>query len=174
MTNYSMADTRILEKVQGMEIDNWFNPNGSKGWHTCLLTNKKKRGVTVKETLMKQEKIMAEIVAMIESEDSNNEEITEFKEDVPFSEDILGNLHGNGMTDKITNKLAKHLEDNMTSGKSVKMVQITCIEDDCNNTRQIKVQDKFQVKRCVDCQKKHRNKLRSQRRREKKLAEQSE
>jgi hypothetical protein len=39
-------------------------------------------------------------------------------------------------------------------------VKIKC--SDCGTEREIKVQDKFQVRRCVDCQKEHRKALRRQ------------
>lgn len=78
--------------------------------------------------------------------------------------DTLGVLHVNGMIDKITEKLAVHLEIKMVEGKPVKMTTIHCA--DCGTERQIKVQDKFQVTRCPDCQKKHRNRKRAERRRQ--------
>lgn len=43
-----------------------------------------------------------------------------------------------------------------------KRVYIKCME--CGNTRSIKPQDKFQVKRCVQCQKMHRTKYIRERR----------
>lgn len=46
-----------------------------------------------------------------------------------------------------------------------KTVIINCV--DCDAEREIKVQDAFQVKRCKECQKKHRNRLAAERRRQK-------
>lgn len=66
--------------------------------------------------------------------------------------------------EKITEKLAVHLEIKMVEGKPVKMTTIEC--EDCGKERQIKVQDAFQVTRCPECQKKHRNKKRAERRRQ--------
>jgi predicted Zn-ribbon and HTH transcriptional regulator len=79
-------------------------------------------------------------------------------------EDTLGVLHSSGVIDKITDKLAVHLEIKMVEGKPVKMTTIEC--EDCGKERQIKVQDVFQVTRCPECQKKHRNKKRAERRRQ--------
>lgn len=49
-----------------------------------------------------------------------------------------------------------------------KTVIINCV--DCDAEREIKVQDAFQVKRCKECQKKHRNRLAAERRRQKRAA----
>jgi len=41
-----------------------------------------------------------------------------------------------------------------------KMLEIRCTERGCKRTRIIHVQDQFQVRRCVECQKEHRNAIR--------------
>ena len=57
----------------------------------------------------------------------------------------------------------------LTSGKVVrgKVITITCAERGCTNKRTIKPQDRFQVRRCLEHQKEHRNALRAKRLREK-------
>lgn len=85
--------------------------------------------------------------------------------------DTLGAVHmtlGNDIG-KITETLMLHIEDEAIKGKGVKLVTIQCV--DCGADRLIKPQDVFQVKRCENCQKKHRNKMRAERRREKRQAE---
>lgn len=63
-----------------------------------------------------------------------------------------------------TLRLAQHVEEKMIEGKSIKLTTIQCV--DCGAPREIKVQDAFQVKRCVNCQKKYRNRKRAERRRQ--------
>lgn len=55
----------------------------------------------------------------------------------------------------------------LSSGATVvgPTVVIQCV--DCGKDRTIKIQDKFQVTRCMDCQKKHRNKARYEKRKAK-------
>lgn len=83
------------------------------------------------------------------------------KSEPPVDNDDLG-------TD-ITERLMNHLTETNVIGKTCKMVKINCI--DCGRERIIKVQDQFQVCRCQDCQRKHRNAMRRARRAEKKALE---
>ena len=83
------------------------------------------------------------------------------KSEPPVDNDDLG-------TD-ITEKLMNHLTETNIIGKTCKMVKINCV--DCGRERMIKVQDQFQVCRCQDCQRKHRNAMRRAKRAEKKALE---
>ena len=75
----------------------------------------------------------------------------------------------NDLGTDITEKLINHLTETNIIGKTCKMVKINCI--DCGRERMIKVQDQFQVCRCTDCQRKHRNAMRKAKRAEKKALE---
>lgn len=66
-----------------------------------------------------------------------------------------------------TDRLKVHIATEATvKGAVPKMIVIEC--QDCGESRLIKVQDQFQVTRCKECQRKHRNAKRRQKRAEKK------
>ena len=77
----------------------------------------------------------------------------------------------NDLDADITEKLMNHLTETNITGKTCKMVKINCV--DCGRERIIKVQDQFQVKRCPECQKAHRNAMRRAKRAEKKAQQQA-
>ena len=66
----------------------------------------------------------------------------------------------------MTKKLSRHITVANMNKQSPKLIVINCC--DCGAERTIKVQDQFQVKRCPECQKAHRNAMRRAKRAEKK------
>ena len=71
----------------------------------------------------------------------------------------------------MTNKLSQHITVANMNKQTPKLIIINCC--DCGAERTIKVQDQFQVKRCPECQKAHRNAMRRAKRAEKKAQQQA-
>ena len=71
----------------------------------------------------------------------------------------------------MTNKLSQHITVANMNKQTPKLIVINCC--DCGAERTIKVQDQFQVKRCPECQKAHRNAMRRAKRAEKKAQQQA-
>ena len=71
----------------------------------------------------------------------------------------------------MTRKLSRHITVANTNKQTPKLIVINCC--DCGAERTIKVQDQFQVKRCPECQKAHRNAMRRAKRAEKKAQQQA-
>ena len=71
----------------------------------------------------------------------------------------------------MTNKLSQHITVANMNKQTPKLITINCC--DCGAERIIKVQDQFQVKRCPECQKAHRNAMRRAKRAEKKAQQQA-
>ena len=71
----------------------------------------------------------------------------------------------------MTNKLSQHITIANMNKQTPKLITINCC--DCGAERIIKVQDQFQVKRCPECQKAHRNAMRRAKRAEKKAQQQA-
>ena len=71
----------------------------------------------------------------------------------------------------MTEKLSRHITTANMNKQTPKLITINCC--DCGAERIIKVQDQFQVKRCPECQKAHRNAMRRAKRAEKKAQQQA-
>ena len=71
----------------------------------------------------------------------------------------------------MTNKLSQHITIANMNKQTPKLITINCC--DCGAERIIKIQDQFQVKRCPECQKAHRNAMRRAKRAEKKAQQQA-
>ena len=71
----------------------------------------------------------------------------------------------------MTRKLSRHITIANMNKQTPKLIIINCC--DCGAERTIKVQDQFQVKRCPECQKAHRNAMRRAKRAEKKAQQQA-
>lgn len=142
------TNQEIIEVAQQHGMENWLEA-GTKGWYTCIITGKKFRGAAAKEILATMEEVKEEIERNDNQEEYQAEEIVT-KED-----------------SKMTERLQVHIAERVVNGKAkgIKLITINC--EDCGAEREIKVQDAFQVKRCKNCQKKHRNKLRNEKRKEK-------
>ena len=68
-------------------------------------------------------------------------------------------------------KLSREITVGNMKKQTPKLIVINCC--DCGAERTIKVQDQFQVKRCPECQKAHRNAMRRAKRAEKKAQQQA-
>ena len=118
----------------------------NKGWYECKVCGSKFRGAEAKALLGDYS-------------------------DLPMGVTQIGNLRinkneGGTTTMHLSNdegpELVKpeHVEpvkSIISSGVEVSGKVATIICEDCGTERVIKIQDQFQVKRCVACQKKHRN-----------------
>ena len=71
----------------------------------------------------------------------------------------------------MTRKLSRHITVANMDKQTPKLIVINCC--DCGAERTIKIQDQFQVKRCPECQKAHRNAMRRAKRAEKKAQQQA-
>lgn len=168
-----------------------------RGWFTCEKTGKKFRGEKATEQFKAQQEAIDEAAEQefLESDEASDQAEAENKqfaaiinasinhdEDKASAKALIEAVAGKPMVEQavkiVTNpieagampdatpKLVEHVEIQIISGKPMPtLTTIACV--DCGASRTIKVQDVFQVKRCEDCQKKHRNTLRSQRRKEK-------
>lgn len=194
MTNKQQAIETAKEKMT-----NWITEGTQvRGWYTCEKTGKKFRGVDAADQLAAQdEQISIEFYQLEEEQEQAYLESEQAEADVQAEEKHFARTIGLAAESEAvhpiseenpsealvtfdpqllgivtaTDKLIEHVSVQAVVGKPVKLTTINC--KDCGEGRTIKVQDVFQVERCEDCQKKHRNKLRTQRRREKKAAEQS-
>lgn len=177
MRERAMADVKA-------DMENWITEGTAvKGWYTCEKTGKKFRGEAALEQLKEQERqidLMITVMQDIEMEEEMDEELSEevqhkakmalVNADMPTVEQVSEVLSSSNLIiDKMTETLVNHVALEQVQGKSIKLITINC--EDCGAERLIKPQDAFQVKRCEDCQKKHRNAMRAQRRREKRAAE---
>lgn len=192
-----MNNTIREQAIKDVKADatHWINDGTAvKGWYTCEITGKKFRGDMAWAQLEKQEADIQFMITMIEDTNMENEMDDELGEDTQHAAKMAlvnaglmsrperegkmvarimesvdkptaapvdkGDLEG-----QITDALAVHLNEEADKGKNVALVTIQC--EDCGAKRLIKPQDAFQVRRCEECQKKHRNAMRAQRRREK-------
>ena len=173
---YSMTDEKVIQVItEAKESNNqviadlevWLHPESNKGWHTCQITGKKIRGQKAKAILAEQEELMEWVVEQIEQEQIEDAKMEEAEQQVEM-ENQLAEIQIVEQIEKgkITERLVAHIQ---TAGRPMKTTTINC--EDCGKERVIKVQDAFQVKRCVECQKKHRNRRRAERRREKRAQE---
>lgn len=181
-----MTKEEILEMARMMGFEHWLDggPNG-RGWYTCLLTGKKFRGAQAKAMLEEQRRAMEERVSEIQIEEEKMEMMEQIALEIEEQAEAAGDDQPQDQTAeqdqavaadlpqddryRYTQRLADHIAISRISGKPVKTVTIECI--DCGMPRIIKVQDAFQVKRCPECQRKHRNRKRAERRRQKQLEE---
>lgn len=147
-----MKNIEIIAKESGREF--WINNTSNKGWYTCILTGKKFRN---KE----------EVTIMLEEQKTHLMNLEEEKEKLPEiftptpAVTVTIEVNGKEINAVRTAKLDVRLEIE----ENAKTTIIHCL--DCNTPREIKVQDAFQVKRCPECQKAHRNAMRRLRRKEK-------
>lgn len=160
---------RHIERAQIEGFTNWLSEEANRGWYTCLLTGKKFRGQEAKDMIKMQEQAIieweteakqeeaeheAQVIADIEQNYLESQEAEEqAKAENDHAEALILGDDGIEMTDKLRQYLLTH--------PNTKTIVIDCV--DCGKKRRIKPQDAFQVKRCISCQKKHRNKLRAKR-----------
>lgn len=173
---YSMTDKKVIQIImEAKEMNNpiiadleaWLHPEGNRGWYTCQITGKKIRGQKARAILAEQEELMEWVIEQIEQEQIENAEAEEAKQQMEMeNHQVEIQIVEQIEEGKITEKLVAHIQ---TTGRPVKTTTINCV--DCGKERVIKVQDAFQVKRCIECQKKHRNRRRAERRREKRAQE---
>src|SRR5690606_8883836 len=177
MEKMKMTDKKVIQVIMEAKESNnpvvadleaWLHPEGNRGWYTCQITGKKIRGQKAKAILAKQEELMEWVVEQIEQEQVENAMAEEAKQQMEMENYLAENQITEQTIEegKITKRLVVHIQ---TVGRPVKTTTINCV--DCGKERVIKVQDAFQVKRCVDCQKKHRNRRRAECRREKRAQE---
>lgn len=186
--------------ARGLGFNNWIEEgSANRGWYTCILTGKKFRGLEAEYLLNRQQEaleleqkkegiqmeikeVKAEIEQVAAAKENDPQEAIEAAIEQEREEEYLKSLEfcpdtvmlavaaepqNKTMEDTTyTEQLARHIAE---AGKNVATLTIRCIE--CETPRIIKPQDKFQVTRCPECQKKHRNAMRAQRRREKRAAE---
>ena len=193
MMNIKMDDKAVVEIAQELlGFENWITEESNSGWHTCLITGKKMRSTKARQQLEKQKDSMAYIEDKImesEAEEAEQKEVVGKYDGMAdklsqmSEEEFIESDEGAKATEaenaqseavvfgeeQMTTRLHSHYTEYTASGKAIKMTTIEC--EDCGAPRKIKVQDKFQVTRCVDCQKKHRNRRRAQRRKEKRQEE---
>jgi len=143
---------QVMERLDNYIIEG----SAQSGWYTCIKTGKKMRSKQAEEQLKLQaataELIEAEMAAAADNEERGVDEPQPQPEIAPIDE----------AAEVMTHRLWVHIN---TQPKPVKTVRIEC--EDCGAERMIKPQDQFQVTRCESCQKKHRNKIRTERRRAK-------
>lgn len=162
----------------------WVTEEHNAGWTFDLIGNKKIRMKTSEydKRIELQGQIIEEVLAEMEVEEVEAEEMeTEeaetkgydftgaLSQEVPAVEEGKGTLETTMVTlDEVgsTKQLAHHVLIEATKGKTPKMIIIEC--STCKESRIIKVQDAFQVSRCKDCQKTHRNAKRRARNKQKK------
>lgn len=164
----------LLEIAKDLGAQNWLAEESNRGWYTCLITGKKFRGddaeeiqaemdryVKVINAAENEQEAMGEVAMMEDQVEEFNNEIDNAVVDLEQEEET--------MTHRLENYIAMRAMAHGGHPKGIKLVSINCA--DCDEERIIKVQDLHQVKRCVSCQKKHRNRVRAEKRRAKRAAE---
>lgn len=161
----------FIEMVMQHGAGNWLEEKGNKGWYKCIITGNKFRGDIVKEIREQMEEVKKAIEqadrereAEEHAEEERTEGETQPQQKVAALEKALKENEEKEF-EKMSDRLHVHIHHHVQGGivKGIKLTTIKCM--DCNEERVIKVQDVFQVKRCVKCQKKYRNKMRVERRR---------
>ena len=127
----------------------------NKGWFECKKCGAKLRGAEAKALQGDYSGLpegTTRIGALIIKKEGDN--VQTFHGAIPETE---SQIVSPADIKKNKKEKAPRVETTLSSGKVVtgNVVTITCI--DCGAERIIKVQDKFQVSRCVPCQKKFRN-----------------
>lgn len=159
------------EEIVKADAVNWINEGAAvKGWYTCEITGRKYRGEEARLALQTQAAAVDLMIEELIAQEEATEDISLASEEpltVVIAGDIQEPTEGNREVE-MTEVLMNHVAIEQVKGKPVKLVQISCV--DCEAPRAIKPQDVFQVKRCEDCQKRHRNKLRNERAKAKRAA----
>ena len=163
--------TNLLEIAKDLGAQNWLSEDSNRGWYTCLITGKKFRGADAEKIQEEMNKFMK----VINAAENKQEAMAEVAMEEDQVEEFNHELDNAGQEDEVmTDRLENHIQERAAAHgghpKGVKLVSINCT--DCDEERIIKVQDLHQVKRCVSCQKKHRNRMRAEKRRLKKQAAQ--
>lgn len=162
----------------------------NRGWYVDLLSEEGKKCRMSEEDLIKQQIFTEECIMEAKMEDAPvptmtneledapviKEETPKKKDDLPviveYTPEDLSNYNMADLEDKfgftvvsdergtyeITNKLLEHMELMAMVNKPVKTILIQCA--DCGALRMVKVQDAFQVDRCVTHMKNYRNAVR--------------
>lgn len=155
----------LLEIAKDLGAQNWLAEESNKGWYTCLITGKKFRGVDAEEIQAEMNRYVKVINAAENQQEAMGEiAMAEDQENV-----VVVEQEDETMTHRLENHIALRTAAHGGKPKGIKLVSINC--EDCGEERIIKVQDLHQVKRCVSCQKAHRNRVRAEKRREKRAAE---
>lgn len=175
MLKIDSMDKLVMERLENFILEG----SAQRGWYTCAKTGRKMRSQEAIDQLALQSETAKEIAAELElkeADEAAEEEIataieaeTEEAEDQQALEDWaeikkdVEDLKNQPVpTDDMTHRLWAHV---LVKDKGIKLVEINC--EDCGEVRKIKTQDRFQVTRCVECQKKHRNRQRALRRKQK-------
>jgi hypothetical protein len=171
-----MADKMSTANIKAMamtELGNWIEKGTAKrGWYTCEMTGVKMRGDEAIAQLDLQEETMQSILEQLQAEATEEAKAEDAEDQAAMeaameakAQEMLVEVQNIEAFEGFTERLADHVA--LSGGKGIRLVEIKC--QDCTSMRTIKVQDQFQVTRCVVCQKKHRNKIRAERRRQKRL-----
>lgn len=121
----------------------------NKGWYECKKCGQKLRGEEAKALLEQDYSGLSQGVTDIGTITVNK--------DGDSTTVIHRNLPDGPETVKPKKEKPTYEKVTLSSGHVVesKTVTIACV--DCGTERIVKIQDQFQVKRCIPCQKKHRN-----------------
>ena len=172
------------------KLDNWIiEGTAVKGWYTCILTGKKFRGTDAIKQFEDQDKLI-QIIEDVATEIEIEQEQEVFGGELSISvsqasvdtseeqeeyavEDMPAKTSPQVLTadqmDKMSESLMQYVMLHGNTDRPIDLVSVYC--EDCQTERIVKPQDVFQVKRCPECQKAHRNAKRSERRRGKKSDE---
>lgn len=148
--NQAMNDEKTVQIAidEGFKI--WLDPQPYRGWYTDLIGGKKMRGKDAEEQIQRQISVMERIEELIKEEAKAQEQEEEAQADQEPD-------------------ISENLKQYIRTHNNVKTKTIKCV--DCDRERIIKVQDAFQVKRCISCQKKYRNRKRTERKQARAKAE---
>lgn len=168
----------LLEIAKDLGAKNWLSEESNRGWYTCLITGKKFRGANAEEIKEEMDKFVKVINAAENQQEAEAEvAMAEADQEEEFHNELDNAVAELGqedstMTGRLENHIAARSAAHGGQPKGVKLTSINC--EDCGEERIIKVQDAHQVKRCVSCQKKHRNRIRAEKRKAKKEASQQQ
>lgn len=178
----------IIEKAKLAGMEKFVDVDSvNRGWYVNLLSEEGKKVRMTDVELAEQEAFIQACFEEAKRADASvptitneiaNEEVLEVEytpEDLTQYnmidlEDKLGftTVTDENGTYEITSKLLDHIEIMKMAGKPVKTVIVEC--KDCGRRRMVKIQDAFQVDRCVAHMKGYRNAVRRAKRRAKKVA----
>jgi len=137
----------------------WISSDFNRGWTSDEVTGNKLR--MKKEEHEAKIKEQAQLIQEIEAEQTEEQgQAEEATTPIELDDATMNLIQG---ADGTTDRLIHHV---VTARVQPKLIAINCQR--CGAERVIKIQDKFQVKYCKNCQKEHRNARRREIRRIKK------
>lgn len=182
-----MMKMELIERARLAGMEKFVDVDSvNRGWYVNLLSEEGKKVRMTQEELDAQAQFIKEQeweMTQVDAPVPTIENVVEIGEVVEYQPTDLDQQNTIDLEDKldmttmhdeefgayeITNKLLAHIEAMKLAGKPIKTVLIKC--EDCGRLRMVKVQDQFQVTRCIAHTRDYRNAIRRAKRKSKRMA----